>query len=301
MREMNKPTLVILAAGMGSRYGGLKQLDQIGPSGETIITYSVFDAINAGFGTVVFVIRESFVSEFEEKIVKEFENRIACEMVFQDMDHGMKGIPDIERTKPWGTGHAILCAKDVVDNPFCVINADDFYGSSSFVLMNEFLRTEASPEVFGMIGFKLANTLSPHGPVSRGICSINGKGFLEEVNEHTGIRSQEGGIIGKFDAKEFELQGDTIVSMNMWGFHPALFNELEDQFREFVMNSDQSATSEFYIPSSVNYLLEKSSIRVKVMPSQEKWYGVTYKDDQAEVASAISNMVTDLRYLSPLF
>src|SRR6185312_3405752 len=264
---MTKPTLLLLAAGMGSRYGGLKQIDPVGPEGETIIDYSIFDAVRAGFGKLVFVIRHYIESAFREAIGARFEKRLPVEYVFQELDKLPAGfsVPP-NRTKPWGTGQAILMAEEKIREPFAAINADDFYGANSFQVLAEHLR--AGGNDYAMVGFTLRNTLSEFGSVARGVCRADGENFLESVTEMVGIEKDGTGAKCK-DAKEVlhQFTGDELVSMNMWGFTPTLFGHLRKQFTEFLKQHGCEVKSEFYIPKAVNELLAAKLALVKVLPT----------------------------------
>lgn len=285
-----KPTLFILAAGLGSRYGGLKQLDGVGPSGETIMEYSVYDAIRAGFGKVVFVIRHSFEDDFRKFVAERFGSKIPVELVFQELDDlpdGYKAHP--ERVKPWGTNHAVLMAKDAIHEPFCVINADDFYGSESYRTICEFLNTLHGKEnQYGMVGYRIQNTLSESGAVARGACQTNADGFLTSVIERTHIERIDGAIKYKDDKGEwFGIEDNTPVSMNMWAFTPDYFRYSIDYFREFLKERGQELKSEFFIPLLVNHLVETKTATVKVLDTSAQWFGVTYKEDRPTVVSKI--------------
>lgn len=297
-----KPTLLILAAGMGSRYGGLKQLDEVGQAGEAIMDYSIFDAIKAGFGKVVFVIRRDFEAEFKEKIGSRWQDKVQVEYAFQDMDAFVKPMPgQVERAKPWGTGHAILVAKNVVQEPFVAINADDFYGYSGFEKMAKFLTSDCAERHYGMVGYVLRNTLSDNGTVSRGVCSMDADHNLTTVTECTGISETEAGVFhdGK-DGKE-ALDGDSLVSMNLWGFHPALFDLLQADFDRFVESNTDHPKAEFYISSFANQLIENGTATFAVLPNNEKWYGVTYREDKAVVQHAFAEMSAAGTYPTPLW
>jgi dTDP-glucose pyrophosphorylase len=300
---MKKPTLLILAAGLGSRYGGLKQLDSVGPKGETIIDYSIYDAIRAGFGKVVCVIRESFASDFRSKITAKFEGKIQVELVFQPMETAIEGLDFIpKRTKPWGTGHAVLCAKEVINEPFAMINADDYYGVESMQLLSNFLMVEATPEKYGMVGFILKNTLSPHGSVSRGVCRVDSDGNLVSVGEHSDIhQTDENGISALWQSSKVELDANMLVSMNMWGFHHDLFNYLESRFKAFAIENHKDPKAEFYIPLVVNELIQSNQIDLNVLSTGDKWYGVTYQADKDDVSNALARLTKDALYPSPLW
>ncbi len=296
-----KPTLVVLAAGMGSRYGGLKQLDGVGPAQETIIDFSVYDAIRAGFGKVVFIVRESFVDDFKSKVSSRFENLIDVEFVFQPMQPDIPGLGVIERQKPWGTGHAVLVAKDVVHEPFAVVNADDYYGISSFKKMAEFLSTKVSPTHFSMVGFQLSKTLSLNGSVSRGICAMDTDRNLTTVVERTKIVVDGAKIFDQAEDPPFELDENDLVSMNFWGFDPSFFQSLEAAFIAFAKEHKDNPRAEFYIPLIVNDLVQQNKANVEVLECREQWYGVTYADDKPKVQKAIAEMMDRDLYEQPLW
>ena len=299
---MKKPSLLLLAAGMGSRYGGLKQLDSIGPNGETIIDYSIYDAIQAGFDKVVFVIRESFAKDFEQKVSNKFNDKIKVEFAFQSFDAKVDGLPVKPiREKPWGTGHAVLVARDSIDAPFAVANADDFYGASSFKAMADFLMNRVRPNHYSMIGFELGKTLSPNGTVSRGVCETNAEDLLRSVLERKSISKDEAGLFDLEDGIRVDLKENLPVSMNLWGFHPNFFDTLSDHFNKFVKENYLDPRSEFYIPLVVNELLLKSVATVEVVPSAAQWYGVTYQEDKATVQAALKALNEDGSYPSPLW
>ena len=279
-------TLLVLAAGMGSRYGGLKQIDPIGPSGETMLDYSVFDAIRAGFGRVVFVIRQDFAELFRAQIASKYTGRIAVDFVFQSADTLPSGcVLPAAREKPLGTGHATWCAREVVREPFAVINADDFYGADSFRALATFLGKSASNEA-AMVGFRLQNTLSEAGTVSRGICETDTGGRLLRVTEATGIAASEVGA-----GKKYAPQ--TTVSMNCWGFSPAIFPALEQEFRAFFQQALPAnlAKAEFYLPAAVSELIGRGQLLASVLPTESSWFGVTYREDKPAVTAAIRTLV----------
>ena len=289
---MSKPTLLVLAAGMGSRYGGLKQIDPVGPNGETIIDYSIHDALRAGFGKLVFVIRRDIEAQFREIVGARFEKRIAVEYVFQELDKLPAGftVPP-GRSKPWGTAHAILMAADTVREPFAAINADDFYGAESYRLLAQHL-TSGSPD-YAMVGFTLRNTLSDFGSVARGICRVNGDHCLQSVVELTKIERDGNGAKDTSAAGEItRLTGDEAVSMNMWGFTPALFPQLQECFETFMKRSGHELRSECYIPSAVNDLVLAGQARVKVLRTEDSWFGVTYREDRPRVGASVRQLVT---------
>ena len=278
-----KPTLFILAAGMGSRYGGLKQLDGVGPNGETIMDYSVYDAIRAGFGKVVFVIRHDFEQEFRDKIISKYQDHIAVDVVFQDITALPAGFaPNPERTKPWGTGHAVLMGKDAIKEPFAVINADDFYGAESFQILADALRKVSDKEnCYCMVGFQIENTLSENGTVSRGHCQVSEEGYLTGVNECHGIQRKGDKLVHTLvDGTEAEFPAGAAVSMNMWGFTPDYFVHTEKAFIEFLQKNASELKSEFYIPTVVNDLITSGTVTLKVEKTPSKWFGVTYAADR---------------------
>ena len=285
------PTLLILAAGMGSRYGGLKQMDPVGPGGETIMDYSVFDALRAGFGKLVFIIRRDFEGAFRDTVGARFEQRLPVKYVFQELDQLPPGfsVPP-NRTKPWGTGQAILAAADVIHEPFAAINADDFYGLNSFRVLGEHLGSGSND--FAMVGFILRNTLSDHGSVARGVCQANGDNLLKTVNELTKIeRSGTGAKYEDAQGVVHHLGGDETVSMNMWGFTPALFNQLREQFTAFLTANGTEEKAEFYIPTVVNELVKTNAARCRVLRSTDSWFGVTYRDDRPRVMASVRALV----------
>lgn len=299
-----KPILFILAAGMGSRYGGLKQLDPLGPSGETIMDYSVFDAIRAGFGKIVFVIRHDFEQDFREKVLKKYEGHVDVDVVFQETANLPEGFtPDPERTKPWGTGHAVLMGKDVIDSPFAVINADDYYGRESFRILADFLRSVAGKRgKYCMVGFKIANTLSENGGVSRGVCTVSPEGYLTTVTECHGIHNDGDRIVyAPEDGKEAELPADAKVSMNMWGFTPDYFDYSEKAFLDFLAAHGKELKSEFYIPTVVNNLIKDGSISLKVEETPDKWFGVTFAADRDATVAQFRRLVDEGIYPEKLF
>ncbi len=298
-----KPTLLILAAGVGSRYGGLKQVDGMGSGGEAILEFSVFDAIKAGFGKVVFVIRKDIETAFREKVGKKIEPHIQTEYAYQEMDSCLEWLDqEVAREKPWGTGHAILCARSVIQEPFIAINADDFYGADAFAGIAQFFQTDCSPSQYGMMAYRLGNTLSENGAVSRGVCAVDDQGFLSDVTERTQIERFDTGIAFVDEAGTHHSLGDrTPVSMNFWGFHPTVFEAIESQFKAFVMSNLDKPRSEFYIPTVVNTLIESGKIKVRVLNSESQWYGVTYPDDKATVQAALAQFATDGAYPKGLF
>ncbi|MGQ8335061.1 nucleotidyltransferase family protein [Sunxiuqinia sp. A32] len=287
-----KPTLLILAAGMGSRYGGLKQIEPVGPNGETIIEYSVFDAIRAGFGKVVFVIRKSFADEFKAIFDERLSGKIEVEYVYQELDKLPDGYTLPEgREKPWGTGHAILMAKDVINEPFAAINADDFYGAAAFQAIADFFKNEVSANQYGMVGYQLKNTLSDFGTVSRGVCKTDGNDNLIEITERTKIAREDSGIyFTDKDESKTSLEENEKVSMNFWGFHPTLFAHLENQFKTFLNEQIHLPKSEFYIPSVVFELIKTGEAQSKVIQADSPWFGVTYPEDKEYVVAQIQKL-----------
>ncbi|TAN38741.1 MAG: nucleotidyltransferase [Verrucomicrobia bacterium] len=299
-----KPTLVVLAAGIGSRYGGLKQIDPIGPAGEIVIDYSIFDAIRAGFGKIVFVIRRDIEAAFRAKIEPNVKGRVAIDYVFQDMTAELPTgfqIPD-ERKKPWGTTHAVLVCKNAVKEPFGVINADDFYGRQSYELLADFLRrVDTKQPNYALIGFTLRNTLSEHGTVSRGVAQVDAHGFLKTVVERTKI--EKTGHTARFLEGEawHPLTANESVSMNMWGFTPALFTQTEEMFRAFIAQDGTQPKAECLLPTSVDKLVQRGAATVKVLTSQETWLGVTYPEDKPAVAAGVKKLIDAGLYPAPLW
>lgn len=300
-----KPTLFVLAAGMGSRYGGLKQLDGLGPNGETIMDYSIFDAIRGGFGKIVFVIRKDFEKDFREKILSKYENHIPVELVFQSVDKLPAGFTCPEgRVKPWGTNHAVLMGKEVINEPFAVINADDFYGRDSFAVLGRWLSElpEGAKNRYCMVGFRVGNTLSESGTVARGICSTNDEGCLTTVVERTEIMRVDGKVCYKDEQGAWVAMDDnTPVSMNMWGFTPDYFKYSEDYFIDFLKNNLDNLKAEYFIPLMVNKLINEGTATVKVLDTTSKWFGVTYAADRQGVVDKIQSLVDAGEYPSKLF
>jgi UTP-glucose-1-phosphate uridylyltransferase len=288
-----KPTLLVLAAGMGSRYGSLKQIDPMGPGGETILDYSVFDAVRSGFGRVVFVIRRDFEQDFRDRVVARFERHVDVALAFQSLDRLPEGFAvPAGREKPWGTTHAILCGRDVVHEPFAAINADDFYGRDSFAVLGRRLATlPIDATSYCMVGFTLANTLSAHGTVSRGVCRTDDRGFLADIRELTKIRPTADGAENVVDGEVVRLTGREPVSMNMWGFTPRIFPQLDASFREFLAGHGAEPKSECYIPSSVGSLVQSGQATCEVLPTSARWFGVTYPDDRPVVQASIAELV----------
>ena len=290
-----KPTLLVLAAGMGSRYGSLKQIDPVGPSGETIIDYSIYDAIRAGFGKVVFIIRKSFEQDFKDIFISKLQPHIQVEYVFQEIDKVPEGLAvSPERTKPWGTAHAVLMAKDVINEPFAVINGDDFYGSGAFQTMADYLNslTAETQTQYSLVGYQVGNTMSDHGSVSRGVCEEDKNELLVSVTERTNIQYAEGKIAyQEADGKPVFLNPETLVSMNFWGFTPEYFKQTEAIFSDFVKANIDSLKAEFYIPFAIDNLITNSKASVKVLRSDAKWFGVTYKEDKPLVIEKLAQLI----------
>ncbi len=297
-----KPTLLILAAGMASRYGSMKQIDGFGPNGETIIDYSIYDAIKAGFGKVVFIIKEEFVENFRAIFDPKLEGKIEIDYVFQNFDLKQFGIEEeIYREKPWGTAHAILAGRNVVKEPFCVINADDFYGFDAYKKMVDFLKDEATDSNYSIIGYQIGKTLSDFGAVSRGVCKVDASGNLEEIVERTKIYQEDGTIVYEEEDKKYPLAFETPVSMNFWGFTPAVFKITEDLFREFALANKDKPKAEFFIPLIGENLVKSNMATFKVVPTSNQWFGVTYKEDKPFVQSSIDQLIKDGAYPEKLW
>lgn len=288
---MVTPTLLVLAAGTGSRFGGLKQLDPVGPGDETIMDFSIFDAKSAGFGKIVFVIRRNLLEHFKRTIGARFEKHVTVEYVFQEVDKLIPGFPVPEgRTKPWGTTHAILMAANVIREPFAVINADDFYGAGSYRVLAHHLQSGTSD--YAMVGFVLRNTLSDFGTVGRGVCEVGEDGYLRDIKELTAIE-REGMRITNIDdeGQERVLHGTEVVSMNMWGFTPQVFGQLHEQFQRFLKQYAGDLNTECYIPSTVNTLIQSGQARVKVLRSGDAWFGMTYREDHPRVVQSLGRLI----------
>ena len=292
-----QPTLVILAAGMGSRYGGLKQLDEVGPGGEAIIDYSLYDAIRAGFGKVVFVIRTDFAGEFKARFEPKLKGRIAVEYVYQSLDKIPQGsVIHPEREKPWGTSHATMMAETAVDGPMAVINADDFYGSKAYQVMADFLVSSTDENEYSMVGYNVANTLSEFGTVSRGICNTDADGNLTTVVERTKIKRDADGIFFYEGDERFHLEENTPVSMNFWGLKPNVFKYLNEGFKEFLSEHGMELKSEYYIPLLINDNIVKGNIRTKLLQCDSPWFGVTYREDKPMVQERINELIASGAY-----
>lgn len=288
---MHTPTLLILAAGMGSRYGGDKQIDGFGPNMETILEYSVFDAIRSGFGKVVFIVRQEILEEAKAIFVPKFGDKIQVEFVIQSLESMVpEAYRQPERTKPYGTAHALLCAKDVIKEPFAVINADDFYGVEAFQILAAFLSKEVTPQLHCMVGYALENVLSDYGTVSRGVCESSTEGFLTGMIERTAISRKEGAIFHEEGSDKINISPENPVSMNCWGFHPAVFEQTEKLWIPFLVQNQENLKSEFYIPKVVNSLIQEDIARVKILEGGKIWFGVTYSQDREHVVKALRKL-----------
>lgn len=298
-----KPTLLVLAAGMGSRYGGNKQLDEVGPSGETIIDYSIYDAIRAGFGKIIFVIRRDLEEQVRERFIERLDGKIEVDYVFQEITNlpeGVKVSPD--RSKPWGTSHAILVTREKIREPFGVINADDYYGVESFGILRDFLVNDEDEINYCIVGYKLGNTLSDHGHVNRGVCQVDPDGFLVDIAEVRQIEKIPGGAMAPGpDGKPVYFTGDEIVSMNLWGFKPSCYEFLGKEFRNFINSFGMDLKSELDIPTSVDKYVKSGEITIKVLETVGKWFGVTYREDKPFVVDSIRKMVEAGVYPEKLF
>ena len=298
-----EPTLLVLAAGMGSRYGGNKQLDKVGPSGETIIDYSIYDAVRAGFKKIVFIIRRDIESQIVESFVEPLKSIVEVDYVFQDRDNlpgGHKPHPD--RSKPWGTSHAILVAKDKISEPFGVINSDDYYGVESFRILYDFLVNDREETNYCIVGYRMGNTLSDHGHVNRGVCRADSRGMLEHIVETRKIVKTADGIFAPTaDGGVQEFTGDEIVSMNLWGFKPSCFRYLDEEFLNFIERSVEDPNAELDIPTSMDVFIKKGAISIEVLMTNDKWFGVTYREDKPFVVDNLASMVRDGIYPSPLW
>ncbi len=297
-----KPTLLILAAGMASRYGSMKQTDGFGPNGETIIDYSIYDAIQAGFGKVVFIIREEFADNFKAIFEPKLKGKIETDYVFQSYDLTPYGIQTpIERAKPWGTAHAVLAAADAVKEPFCVINADDFYGRDSYEQMAKFLTSEVTDKQFALMGFEIKKTLSDYGSVSRGVCEVDEHGQLKEIHERTQVYFKDGIAVYEENGIETPLSESSKASMNFWGFTPQVFADSKAMFVEFALANQENPKAEFFIPLVAEKLIESGKASFKVIPTESKWFGVTYKEDKPIVQQSIDELVNSGVYPKQLW
>ena len=304
-----RPTLIIMAAGMGSRYGSLKQMDGVGPSGETLMDYSIYDALEAGFGNVVFVIRKDFMDQFKQLCAKQYGNNFPYDFVTQDLDKLPVGmVPTPGRTKPWGTGHALWVTAEKVDKPFAIINADDFYGKDAFCVLADFLKQQnENSGSYAMAGYRLENTLSPSGPVSRGICSRNQEGLLTSVTEHYGIQKESNGTIVSHTVlsdgtKEYhQPAADALCSMNCWGFLPDIYEKTTQRIRQFLTQYRSDLSSEYHLPTLVNEVIQAEEGTCRVLETTAQWFGVTYKEDRPEVVDRLAALHKSGAYPTLLF
>jgi len=296
-----KPTLLVLAAGMGTRYGGNKQLDEVGPSGETIIDYSIYDAIRAGFGKIVFVIRRDIEEQVKERFVKKLKGKIEVDYVFQEITNLPEGVKvNPERQKPWGTSHAILVTASKIKEPFGVINADDYYGVESFKTLHDFLVNDKDPNCYCIVGYKLKNTLSDHGHVNRGVCGV-ANGLLKDIVETRQIeKTADGAKVVHADGKVQKFTGDEVVSMNLWGFKPSCYDFLGSEFKNFINKSGNDLKAELDIPTSVDKFVKNGEITIKILMSNERWFGVTYREDKPFVVDSINKMISKGVYPSKI-
>jgi UTP-glucose-1-phosphate uridylyltransferase len=298
-----KPTLLILAAGMASRYGSMKQIQSFGPSGETIMDYSIYDAIRSGFKKIVFIIRKDFAADFKNIFEPKWGKQVETAYVFQEMDSFLEGyLAPPDRSKPWGTAHAVLCAKPVIQDPFAVINADDFYGRDAFVKAYAFLTTACNPSTYSIIGYDLAKTLSENGSVSRGVCDVDNNNNLVSIHERTKIyRNSEGKITYEESGNTFQVPDTAKVSMNFWCFDPSVFSFIEQIFREFLAKSGQDLKSEFFIPIIGDRFIHEGRGQIKIIPTASGWFGVTYKEDAPSVLESINELVASGAYPDKLY
>ncbi len=287
---------------MASRYGSMKQTEGFGPAGETIMDYSIFDAIKAGFGKVVFIIRKDFAEGFKERFGAKLEGRIAVDYVYQEMDCFVdpSQIP-ADRTKPWGTGHAVLCAMDKVNEPFAVINADDYYGTDAFVKAADFLKHSCDANTYAIIGYQLNKTLSEHGTVSRGVCEVDADQNLVSIKERTKIFKEAGKVVYEENDMQFEVPGNSSVSMNFWCFHPSVFAMSEKLFAAFIPANRENLKAEFFIPIIADAFIKEPGHHIRVIPTTSQWFGVTYKEDAAGVKENIDNLVKNKVYPTSLW
>jgi UTP-glucose-1-phosphate uridylyltransferase len=297
-----KPTLLILAAGMASRYGSMKQIESFGPSGETIMDYSIYDAIEAGFGKVVFIIRKEFAENFKAIFEPRLKGKIEVDYVFQDLNSyiGSHSVPS-ERSKPWGTAHAVLCSKEVVKEPFAVINADDFYGRDAFDKAYTFLTSECNDNVWSIIGYELLRTLSDHGTVNRGVCQVDNQGNLASIVERLNISKKGEAIVCEDGQEPHEISMDSKVSMNFWCFNPAVFEYSQQLFIDFLNKHIETPKSEFFIPIVADEFIQSGTGVIKVIPTSADWFGVTYKEDAPAVKASIDELIASGKYPSGLW
>ncbi len=298
-----KPTLLILAAGMASRYGSMKQIQSFGPSGETIMDYSIYDAIQSGFKKIVFIVRKDFAADFKNLFEPKWSGKVVTSYVYQEMDTYLDGyIPPVERSKPWGTAHAVLCAKDSIQDPFAVINADDFYGRDAFNKAYDFLGKSCNSETYSIIGYDLAKTLSENGSVSRGVCEVDSNNNLISIHERTKIyRNKEGKITYEEEGKTFDVPDTAKVSMNFWCFDPAVFPFIEKIFHEFLLKNGQDPKSEFFIPIIGDQFIHEEKGQIKIIPTGSSWFGVTYKEDAPSVQENLNRLIESGDYPKSLY
>ncbi|MCD4770370.1 MAG: nucleotidyltransferase [Bacteroidales bacterium] len=300
-----KPTLLVLAAGMGSRYGGNKQLDTVGPNGETIIDFSIFDAVRAGFGKILFIIRRDIEEQIIEAFIKPLQGVVKVDYVFQEIDNlpgDLKPSSGSGRTKPWGTSHAILVAREKINEPFGVINADDYYGVDSFRTLHDFLVNDDNDNNYCIVGYKMANTLSEHGHVNRGVCKVDDNRMLQDIVETRMIEKRSDGVFAPSDNGGFKsFTGEEIVSMNLWGFKPSCFNYLEKEFISFIDRSNNDPKAELDIPTSMDVFIKRGEVSIKILMTDEKWFGVTYREDKPYVVEGIQKLFDNGTYPSKLW
>ena len=298
-----KPTLLVLAAGMGTRYGGNKQLDEVGPFGETIIDYSIYDAIRAGFGKIVFVIRRDIEDQVKERFVNRLKGKIEVDYVFQEITNLPKGAKvSPERQKPWGTSHAILVTAQKIKEPFGVINADDYYGVESFKILHDFLVNDKDPNCYCIVGYKMGNTLSEHGHVNRGVCGVGPNGLLKNIVETRQIEKTSGGAKAPgAGGTTLQFTGNEVVSMNLWGFKPSCYSFLNDEFIKFIDKSGMDHKAELDIPTSIDKFVKNGEIKIKILMSNERWFGVTYREDKPFVVESINSMIKRGVYPSKIY
>lgn len=298
-----KPTLLVLAAGMGSRYGGDKQLDKVGPMGETIIDYSIYDAVRAGFKKIVFIIRRDIEEQFKKSFVDPLKNKVEIDYIFQEIDDLPGDLkPSNDRTKPWGTSHAILVAKNKIKEPFGVINSDDYYGVDSFRILYDFLVNDMTDTNYCIVGYKMGNTLSDHGHVNRGVCKVSEKGFLEHIIETRRIEKRTNGIFAPgLKGKMKQYNEEDVVSMNLWGFKASCFKYLEEEFIDFIDRSKNDPKAELDIPTSMDTYVKRGEVTIQILMSDEKWFGVTYREDRPFVVESLQRMVDEGIYPEKLW
>ena len=298
-----KPTLLVLAAGMGTRYGGNKQLDEVGPSGETIIDYSIYDAIRAGFGKIVFVIRRDIEQQIKERFFERLQGKIEVDYVFQEINNLPEGVKvSPERQKPWGTSHAILVTENKIKEPFGVINADDYYGVESFKILHDFLVNDKDPSCYCIVGYKMGNTLSDHGHVNRGVCWLDERGLLKNIVETRQIEKTSTGAQAQgSDGKMQYFTGNEVVSMNLWGFKPSCYSFLGEEFRNFINKSGMDLKSELDIPTSIDKFVKNGQITIKILMSNERWFGVTYREDKPFVVESLKKMIRNGVYPARIY